>query len=343
MNDNNNIHFSLRSSLKKTTSNNNDNNNHDQSITIQPPRQPETSKSVRFATVWSGTSSNSNSKQYPREQHQSSSSDIYCLIQEYEKEDCPIQSLFWTPQELDENLQDKERSNMIALLEPSYGAALQSAYDQSSKALTSDVHIQLDLPPTTTRTRTRQHGDEEEDEEEEEVATARGLELDLMPTNTVQKLTLKHRRAVLLVQEKLRSDGRCMSDEFCLELLAKASRRYSRPSRLVAFKLGEYDSSCTNNATTTTTNTTTSEPPEDDLLDTSSTEMDTTTTTTTTTGRTESSVVCGVVVAAAKNQQTISLSSFPSPSSSSSHMQSSKKNSILWSQGAHEESFYEQQ
>ncbi|KAL7563881.1 hypothetical protein ACA910_013207 [Epithemia clementina (nom. ined.)] len=243
---------------------------------------------------------------------------------------------------MEENLQDEERPNMIALLEPSYGAALQSAYDQSSKALTSDVHIQLDLPPRTTKTRTPQHG--AGGEEEEEVATARGLELDLMPTNTVQKLTLKHRRAVLLVQEKLRSDGRCMSDEFCLELLAKASRRYSRPSRLVALKLGEYDSSCTNNATTTTTSTTTtSEPPEEDLLDTSSTEMDTTTTTTTTTGRTESSVVFGVVVAAAKNQQTTSLSSSPSPSSSSSHMQSSKKNSILWSQGAHEESFYEQQ
>lgn len=147
---------------------------------------------------------------------------VGCVIREFEKEDRNLlSSLFWTRDELYETFQDEKKN--LADAEVAYREALQTAYQQSSEATSSDASIDLNLHKTSL-------GSE-----------VRGLELEVFPS--VKRLTQTHRRAVLLLQDKLRTESDCdLRDTFCWELLRTASRRYSRPSRLVATKLGKNDS-----------------------------------------------------------------------------------------------------
>ena len=146
---------------------------------------------------------------------------VHCSVKVFEKEDqALLDSLFWTQDELYETFDD-ERAN-VEQVEPIYSETLRAVYAQSSNASTSDVDIHVNF------------------EDMALCSQARGLEHEILPL--VRNFTKKHRRAVLLVQEKLRDADEDMEGDRCLELLRKASRKYSRPSRLVAMRMGEFDS-----------------------------------------------------------------------------------------------------
>ena len=163
-----------------------------------------TEKSVRFATRKSTKRGN-----------------VHCSVKIFEKEDqALLDSLFWTRDELYETYDDERPK--VEEVEPLYCKALRMAYDQSSEATTSDVEIFVDF------------------EDMALCSQARGLEREIFPV--VRQITRKHRRAVLLVQDKLRDADADMEDDRYLELLRNASQKYSRPSRLVAMRMGEFDS-----------------------------------------------------------------------------------------------------
>ncbi|KAL7561136.1 hypothetical protein ACA910_004619 [Epithemia clementina (nom. ined.)] len=230
--------------------------------TTQPTSSTGPKKSVRFAPK-QRPSVRLTKYTNPNEQHQEQedlppqeyddsdsedgSNDVCCFVREFEKEDqALLDSLFWTHDELYETFEDEKDD--FAAVEPIYSQTLRMAYDQGSQAMSSDVSIDLPMAGSATTT-TADNSDHESELERVSglsmhslhlCSQARGLELDVFPS--VKTFTKKHRRAVLIVQETLRNDGRDRSQDTCLELLRKASRRYSRPSRLVAQKLGEWDS-----------------------------------------------------------------------------------------------------
>ena len=163
-----------------------------------------TEKSVRFAT-----------RQGTKRRN------VHCSVKFFEKEDqALLDSLFWTNDELYKTYNDDRAK--VEEVEPLYCKTLRMAYDQSSEASTCDVEIFVDF------------------EDMALCSQARGLEREIFPV--VRQFTKKHRFAVLLFQDKLRDADVDMEDDQCLELLRIASEKYSRPSRLVAMRMGEFDS-----------------------------------------------------------------------------------------------------
>jgi len=145
---------------------------------------------------------------------------VWCLVRTFKKEPKSKKCVLWWSDE-DMAARSEEDSEIAANFED-YEAVLQDAFESAEKrqSKVEDVHLSF--------------------EDFEAYHDARGLEADLYPT--IAGRVRLHREAVLAAQNTLLRGGSFRElEDADLTIIRLQSIKFSRPSQLVASKIGDFD------------------------------------------------------------------------------------------------------